>query len=503
MNITDCLDEHARTRPDHPAIQDGQRILSYAELRQLVYQTAANLRSAGVETDDVVGLAAPHGVDYLVTLCGLAKLGAITLPIAAGSQKAEAQGILADFEAKAVISHVPTRLPAGITTLSLKEICCRNSNGENDLREPSNRSAQDSDRPAIVIQSSGTTGVPKSVLRTHDQIVRWCAKYLYHIGWNSADRYLAVLATTFNFGRHMCLATLQIGGTVVINRASNWEGLVEEATKHLITAMLLTPVHLRRLLKIDGEDGLLLPGVEKLIVGTAPLTSQERAMARQKITPHLFEIYASNEVGLFTVSSPADQENPTEAVGRVIPEVEVQIVDDEHRALPAGAVGQIRFRGDGYPASYYRNPEADALSFRDGWFYPGDYASIDEKGYVLLRGRSDDAISNAGVLFHPKEVENVLALHPSVEEVAVFGWPHAQTSEVAIAFVVRKTPVTWEALHAFCSDRMAGYKVPAWYEFPDELPRSALGKVVKSRLKEIFGEHLRSNNPLGAGTLER
>ena len=226
-------------------------------------------------------------------------------------------------------------------------------------------------------------------------------------------------------------------------------------------------------------------------------------MARQKVTPHLFEIYACNEVGLFSVSSPADQENPTEAVGRVIPEVEAQIVDNEHRALPAGAVGQIRFRGDGYPASYRRNPEADALFFRDGWFYPGDHASIDEEGYVFLRGRSDDAISSEGVLYYPKEVENVLALHPAVEEVSVFGWPHVQTGEVAIAFVVRETPVTWEALHAFCSDRMAGYKVPAWYEFPSELPRSALGKVVKSRLKEIFAEHLRSNNPLGAGGLER
>ena len=149
-------------------------------------------------------------------------------------------------------------------------------------------------------------------------------------------------------------------------------------------------------------------------------------------------------------------------------------------------VGLVGFRGEGLPTGYVGNAEATHRAFRDGWFFPGDLAAIDADGFFFFKGRADDVINNEGAKFYPIEVEKVLASHPAVVEVAVFGWPHRRHGELAVAFVVAKQPLTVPELQAFCRRQIADYKVPARIVFVDKMPRNPTGKIMKSRLKEIF-----------------
>jgi acyl-coenzyme A synthetase/AMP-(fatty) acid ligase len=141
------------------------------------------------------------------------------------------------------------------------------------------------------------------------------------------------------------------------------------------------------------------------------------------------------------------------------------------------------------------DPETSAHAFRGGWFCPNDLAALNEDGYVFLKGRADDAISNSGVLFYPIEVEAALQSHPAVVEAVVFGWPHPTTGETAVAAVVTKATVSARDLRAYCAERIAPYKSPWRVMFLDELPKDALGKVQKRELEQRFRERLAKQRP--------
>jgi acyl-CoA synthetase (AMP-forming)/AMP-acid ligase II len=169
-------------------------------------------------------------------------------------------------------------------------------------------------------------------------------------------------------------------------------------------------------------------------------------------------------------------------VGRPVFAVEVEAVDDADGRLRPGEIGQLRYRGPGVATGYYDDPEASREAFRGGWFYPGDLASLDELGFVTLKGRRKDMILRGGVNIYPPEIEATLTEHPAVAEAAVVGWPSRELGEEVAAFVRLVAPATSEDLLAFCRSRLARYKWPRKAFVVDELPRNSSGKVLKSEL---------------------
>jgi acyl-CoA synthetase (AMP-forming)/AMP-acid ligase II len=272
----------------------------------------------------------------------------------------------------------------------------------------------------------------------------------------------------------------------VVNRARTLAEFVTHIRRGRITALALTPAHLAALLDHPADMEPLLPAVRAMVVGSAPLTHERRLQVRRKLTPNFYEQLGVNEAGLLILGSPTDQDARPAAIGRVVCGVEARIVGDDGGPLPAGEVGLVGFRGEGFPVAYLDDSEATARAFRDGWFYPGDLAAIDADGFFHFKGRADDVINTAGVKFYPIEVEKVLLAHPSVAEVAVFGWPDAERGEIAVAYIVARRNYDAEALNAWCRERIAGYKVPRWWVTVDQLPRNPAGKIVKRRLKEAF-----------------
>ena len=479
MNITDVLVDHARARRDHPAIEDGARIVTYGELDGLVNAAAANLRAAGVAAGDTVAVVLPDSAEHLVVLCALARAGAVILSLNPAASADELAAGLASVAATVVIAARRRRLAGPHVELAVRDIC-------QPAARPFDEPPVGGREPVMLIQSSGTTGAPKTFVRSHDDVGTWVGRYADSQGWTADERCLSLTRMSFNVGRNISLGMLRLGATTIVNRTRSHDALVALVRDKQVSYLKLTPSHLVELLAYAEDKSMLFPTLRAMVVGSAPTTHAQRLIARKRLTPNFYEQLGSNEAGLLALALPSDQDAYPDAVGRIVDGVEAQIVDENDRPLPAGEVGLVRFRGTGFPTHYIDAPDATGRAFRDGWFYPGDLAALNDAGYLFFKGRVDDVINNAGAKFYPIEVETVLLDHPQVSEAAVFAWPHTQHGQVAVACVVAEPELAVAALRKFCAQRLAGYKVPVVIEQVAALPRNAMGKVAKRELEQII-----------------
>ena len=290
----------------------------------------------------------------------------------------------------------------------------------------------------------------------------------------------------------------RLASTIAVNKGPSSriiERAIRSATK--ITFTLTTPSHLRQLLRLlPASPSPLLPDL-KLTVGTAPLSSSERQLIDERLTPRFIELYGTNEAGLITLATAKDRSEHGDTVGHPAKGIEVQIVDEHDKLLDAGKIGHLRCRGPDFPTAYLNNPEATQRHFRSGWFYPGDLASVNEAGYVFLKGRSDDQINTQGVKFYPIETESVLLTHPSVREAAVIGYPDAVHGEVGAGFIVGESEASLADIKAHCQALLPPHKCPVLLMRLQQLPRNRMGKVLKRELRKILDNAIASQTHKG------
>jgi len=482
MNIAEIIDRHANDRPGHPAIEDGDRAISFADLAQRLCAAAARLQGCGVGFGDRVGVMLPDSAEHLIVLHALLMAGAPFVTIDPALPAIARDRIVSRLGLKAVIGSATADRTASVAVLSVDEICQATEGGRR-FQPPE----IDGDHPAMIIQSSGTMGEPKCFIRTHAGHLESMRRYARYEGWGPEDRSLTIIGIGFQAGRNAYLGLLRLGATVVVSQARSIDALIGEMDRERITLARLTPTHLQMFLDRAGGEGYRFPLLNVMAVGTAPITREQRRLARQRLTPNLIEWFGCNEAGLMAIATPADQDTCPDAAGRVVDEVEAQVVDANHDPLPIGEVGQIRFRGPGISSGYLDDEQASSRAFRGGWFYPGDLAALDANGYLYFKGRADDVINMSGVKFYPIEVENALKRHPQVADAAVIAWPHRNYGQVPVAFVTCRSETTAGALTEFCARHIAPFKLPAAIVFLPQLPRNAVGKVLKTDLRQMFG----------------
>lgn len=487
MSISNILVEHAKDRPDHPAIEDlrAGRVVTYAELHELVDNAASNLLDLGVQAQDIVGVMLPDLADHVIVLNALEMIGAVSLSIDRALPPAEKKLMTKGLQLKAVITndrYSKTSPVSDRRTLNIDTVCARKAA---PAEHPNSAQSLNGSQPLIVIQSSGTTGKPKQIILTHRQFWSRLRPQVDAMQLTPNDRYLQVPGLTWVPGYRRCLNMLQIGGTVVIGHPlRNLHDYLSHFESQNITFVCLTPGHLQRMLPLLEDDGPRFPGLT-IVVSGAPMTLDQYTLTRQKVTPNLFDSYGTNEIGGVVAATPQDHDRYPESVGRPLEGIEAQVVDENYQPLPPMEIGQLGFRGPHFPTEYHQNPEATARYFRGGWFYPGDFAAINKDGHIFLMGRTDDAINNEGTMFYPIEVERILESHPAVVEAAVFGYPHPVSGTVPVAAVVAGEFVAREALEEICKEQLAYLKRPQFIQLVPELPRNLGGKLIRSKLMEI------------------
>ena len=491
MNIAEFQRANALYRGDDPAMVEERGIVTHRQLDERSRRIAALLARRGVAPGDLVGTCLKDGAETVAIWLAAARLGAAVVPMDWRWTPEEQRQIETIFSPRLVLGEAGRRGDVGRSVVAL--------DGEwraSVAAMPADdRMAPGGDRIFIMNMSSGTTGLPKGNVHTHDTYRAIVYAHWVDMGQSSIDRTLAVLPMAASAGRSVVMASVLAGGTVVFAPPLLEPAeLVELCTRERINTLCVVPSILRGLLQIAPDDGLLLPGLLRLGSVGAMLFPEESRAVRKKLSPHLINYYGSTGGGINTVLFPHELDLKPGSVGRPTLGTELQVVDEAGNLMPAGETGRLRALGPNTCRGLYP-PDPTDTSYFEGWHYPGDYALIDADGYLFLQGRYNDIIIRGGSNVYAPEVERALLALSGIREVAVFGMPHATLGEEVVACIVVDESVTDPILIRHCRGHLAAYKIPTRFRRLPELPRNSAGKILKRKLSDLFDP---SRNPKDA-----
>jgi len=497
---------------DRPAVVDGDRRLSYAELAARARDFAGALVASGVEAGDQVALWAPNSPEWIVAVLGLFQAGAVLVPVNTRFKGVEAADILARSRARALVTvtdflgtdylalleAAEAKLPELATVVVAQGPAPEDTEPWDGFlaratdagRAEAERRGGDvtADYPSDILFTSGTTGTPKGVVMTHGRTVGVATDWVAMTGLGPDDRYLMVNPYFHMFGlKAGILASVAAGATMYPEPVFDADRALARVAAERITVLPGAPTLYQSLLDHPDRDRHDLSSLRVAVTGAADIPVELIRRVGVELPFSLIVTgYGLTEAGTASATSPDDDpETIATTVGRARPGFEIRIVEGE-RDLSPGETGEILLRGPSVMAGYLDDPAATAATLSpDGWLRTGDLGVVDERGRLRIVGRSKDMFIVGGFNAYPAEIENHLLRHPDVAQAAVIGIPDDRLGEVGMAFVVTRSGATdgGDEIMAWCRDQMANYKVPRAIEILSELPVNATGKVVKDELR--------------------
>ncbi|MGW9307291.1 acyl-CoA synthetase [Saccharomonospora azurea] len=508
VNLSRLLRSTARRLPERDALVQGSVRLTWRELDARVDAVAAELRARGVGRGDAVLVHSPNHVELVEVMFAVWRVGAVFAPANYRLTPAELTGLAELTRPSALVCHVDYAEHADAVSDAA------------DLRggtlwigadAPASDTVagvavSDSPQPDEVVWegdhawyffTSGTSGRPKAVVLTHDQMGFVVNNHLCDLlpGLADTDAQIVVAPLSHGAGVHLLPQVARGSKTVLpvsrrLDPAEVW-ALVEAER---VTNAFTVPTILTTLTKAPEAAQHDLGSLRYVIYAGAPMYRTDQVRARQVLGEVLVQYYGLGEVtGNITVLPPSEHDRPSpEGVefttcGYPRTGMQVSIQDETGTELPVGVQGEICVAGPAVFAGYLRDDEANAAAFRDGWFRTGDLGMLDEDGYLYVTGRASDMFISGGSNVYPREIEERLLRHPAVAEAAVVGMPDEKWGEVGVAVCVAADGVARpadEELRAWLSDTLARYKVPKRFVWWDALPTSGYGKVVKRTIRQ-------------------
>jgi acyl-CoA synthetase (AMP-forming)/AMP-acid ligase II len=485
--VADVMDAASVQHGDRDAYVECRERLSFAEWIRAADAVAAVMADRGVRPGDVVALWLPSSIDYAIAYAAAARVGAVATGINTRLGRNEITAILQRSRPALVVvdpSLDGTSFPSDVRCLdraSLRKACSGPGLGDE-------RPVPDPADPAVIIWTSGTTGVPKGAWFDHRNL----AAAVLTAGVMSAPFDRKLVGTPFPHAGYMAKLWDQLawGSTIVIS-PTPWKAddMLRQLVDERITVAGGVPTQWAKLLEHPGLDGADVSHLRLCVAATAPASPDliERVTSRLKCP--MIVRYAMTESPSITGTAPGDSPDVLfRTVGRPQAGVEVTIVDEDGVPVADGQVGRVCVRGDCVMRGYWEAPEltAEVLS-PDRHLTSSDLGYFDDDGNLVLVGRANDLYIRGGYNIYPLEVENALSEHPAVDKVAVIGAPAPVIGEIGVAFVVpvdQACPPSTEDLRAWTRQRLADYKAPDRVEIVDELPLTAMLKVDKTALRE-------------------
>lgn len=477
--------------PDRPALVEVDRLsLTYQELDRGANRLAHELADRGIAKGDHVAVLSENSVEHMVALYAINRLGAVSVVLDPKWTAFEVTRALDFFDCRLLIldAALSDRVtPKADGVLELGRLAYETRAGRCDLLDqaagrPATEPGADIDDHELstIVLTSGTTGFPKGVMRSHRNIEVGCINGVLGKAQDAHNSELAVVPLYYGSGRGSVTGQIYIGATVYVLPRFDPERVASMIDTEKIKAIALAPTMCARMLKLPNLERYDFSSLTALRKAGSPFP---RAMAEEtiaRITPHLYQTYATTETGCVTLLKPEEQLTKFGSSGQPVWGVEVGLVDEDGRALPQGEEGEIRVRSPNVCMGYYKNPELEAEVIRDGWFHTGDLGRFDADGYLSIVGRTKDLIKSGSINVAPKEIENTLLAMEGIEDAVVFGVPDPEWGEAVKAVVVAKpgAGITADAIARRCKETLAGYKVPKHVEFADHIERNALGKFV-------------------------
>jgi long-chain acyl-CoA synthetase len=508
-SIADIVRNHARQRPDAPALEFEGATTTFAELDDRSSRLANALAEAGVRAGDRVAFLDKNTPQFFDLAFALTKIGAVM--VAVNWRLAPNEIIQIVDDARAPVMFVGSdffadveKIESALGTVSTIVAIGDHERwpgyeeflGARDARDPMVES-RGSD---VVIQlyTSGTTGLPKGVMITNDNFFAGLDEIAatWELGPGAVN--LAVMPMFHIAGSGWALFGLAQGCRTVLIREVDAQQILRAIPEYGVTSALFVPAVIQLLITTPGVEDVDFSTLRVITYGASPITETVLTKAMRIFGCKFVQLYGLTETTGAIVQLEASDHDPEHrpellrSCGRPYPIVELRIVDPETgEDVAEGEIGELWTRSGRNMAGYWANDEATARAFTDdGWFKTGDAGYRDAEGYLFLHDRLKDMIVSGGENVYPAEVENVLAKHPEVADVAVIGVPDEKWGEAVKAVIVRAagSSLTGDSLIAFARGELAGYKLPKSVDFAEALPRNPSGKLLKREIRSPYWE---------------
>lgn len=493
MFITESIAEFAKTQPDKVFTTYQDREMTYAEFYTQAERVAAFFQQKGYQKDDIIALYALNSDLFLISYFGIQLGGFTAMPVNTKLAAPEVEYIFSNSQAKALIYDVRIEEVIQNTSHQFEDVLT--IGGEDTLGqviadgslhfEPVRLQAEDT---AVVMYTSGTTGKPKGVMLTNGNIGSTADIWSEAMGISGGDRMLVSTPLFHCAASHVFVVPVTSkGGSIVIEEAFSPDQTLGMLKSAKPTMFFGVPAMYSILLNRPDIKEAELNTLRLFCYGAAPMPYELVKQLKETFP----EVKVQNCYGQ-TENAPAASSlkdhfalDKIGSVGEVLPQTDIQVVDEFGEPLPAGQVGEIVVKGPQVMKGYLRNEEATRQAIKNGWLYSGDLGKFDEDGLLYIVDRKKDMIIRGGENVYPVEVEEVLYQIPQLMESAVVGVPHEVYGEVPKAYVVLKEgqSISEEEIKEYCATQLAKYKVPMEVDFMNELPRNASGKVLKHTLR--------------------
>jgi acyl-CoA synthetase (AMP-forming)/AMP-acid ligase II len=513
--VPDLIHAFALEQPLHPALIHNDRRLSYAELDALMDRIAAALQRDGLKLGEAIAICASSSIEYAAMYVGALRAGVVVAPLAPSSTPDGLVTMIADAGARHIFIDSSTANLFASTRSQLKaDFFALDDATQDSAGNPIGGSFTGwltpagakpapvelaRELPFNIIYSSGTTGTPKGIVQSH--FMRWM--HVQRAAINLYDTKTITLLATPLYSNTTLVSffpTVARGGTVVLMAKFDAAAYLSLAQKHRATHTMLVPVQYQRIMSLPNFADFDLSTFRMKQCTSAPFAAALKADILARWPGGLVEVYGMTEGGGTCSLRAHETPDKLHTVGKPAPGHDVRLIDDNGMEVGPGEIGEVVGRSPAMMNGYHNQPGKTAeAEWRDSagnrYIRTGDVGRFDAEGFLTLMDRKKDMIISGGFNIYPSDLEATLRQHPGVADVAVVGVPSLKWGETPVAFVVKtaNTNVDVEALTTWFNGKVGKTQRLAKLEFMDQLPRSAIGKVLKRELRDAFtarGENL-------------
>ncbi len=492
MNLADLLMKTVEEHGDRPAVKLDDVVLNYGVLDEGSARIAGLLKEKGIEPGDRVGIMLPNVPYFPVIYYGVLRAGAVVVPMNVLLKGREVAFYLSDPEAKLLFAwhDFGDAAKQGADQEDVECILVKPGEFEKLLgdAEPVREVVdRDEDDTAVILYTSGTTGKPKGAELTHSNLARNVEVVQGLFSFDHTGVCLGALPLFHSFGQTCGMnATVASGGCLTLIPRFDPEKALEIIQRDKVTLFQGVPTMYAAMLNLDNRDDYDVSSLEVCASGGAAMPGEIMRGFEEAFGCKILEGYGLSETSPVASFNHPDKERKVGSIGTPIKGVEMKVVDDDGNDVEQGEVGEIVIKGHNVMKGYWGRDDATKESIKDGWFFTGDMAKIDEDGYFFIVDRKKEMIIRGGYNVYPREIEEVLYEHPAVREAAVVGVPHDSLGEEVGAAIALKDgeDVDADEIRSYVKEHVASYKYPREIWFVDELPKGPTGKVLKREIEE-------------------